>query len=43
MLVPGEVKLKSEPKRKRVRTGRYESGAADPKPGELSMARLKRG
>ena len=44
MLVPGEVKLikraeaKASPNR-----ATHQSGAADPKPGELSMARLKRG
>jgi hypothetical protein len=31
-----------EPERKRVRIGRLEYGRVDPKPRELSMARLKR-
>ena len=33
----GEVKLGSEPERKRVRNGRFQSRAADAKPGELSL------
>ena len=32
-----------EPERKRALTGRLESRAADAKPGELSVGRLKRG
>ena len=43
LLARGAVKLGSEPERKRVRNGRHESRAADAKPGELSLGRLKRG
>ena len=41
--VCGEVKLRSEPQRKRVFKMAFESYAVDAKPGELSMGRLKRG
>ena len=40
----GEVKLGSEPQRKRVfKRATFESRAVDAKPGELPMGRLKRG
>ena len=41
--VCGEVKFVNEPQRKRAFKMAYESRAADAKPGELSMGRLKRG
>ena len=39
----GEVKLRSEPQRKRVFKTATESRVVDAKPGELPMGRLKRG
>ncbi len=39
----GEVKLVSEPQRKRVFKTAKQSRVADAKPGELSWGRLKRG
>lgn len=41
--VCGEVKFGNEPQRKRAFKMASESHAADAKPGELSMGRLKRG
>ena len=40
--MPGEVKLIASRSESESEQG-VQSGAADPKPGELSMARLKRG
>ncbi len=37
----GKLNRVGEAQRKRVRTGRYESLGVDPKPDDLSMARLK--
>ena len=39
----GEVKVRTEPQRKRAFKMASESHAADAKPGELSWGRLKRG
>ena len=42
--MPGEVKLIASRSESESEQGdNNKSGAADPKPGELSMARLKRG
>ncbi len=37
----GKLNRVGEAQRKRVRTGRHESLGVDPKPDDLSMARLK--
>ena len=43
MLVSGEVKHKRAEAKASLNRAIHKSDAADPKPGELSMARLKRG
>ena len=43
MLFVASLSREAEAQRKRVRNGRSESRAADPKPGDLAMARLKVG
>jgi hypothetical protein len=41
--VSGEVKHRRAEAKASLKQGDIQSDAADPKPGELSMARLKRG